>query len=775
MPCVFAPVSEVPTPSRNVSDILQPFNDLRDSMRHERVGSGGRDVCEALTIALDRALVELMTPLPSDVAIVALGGYGRRELSPFSDIDLMVLHEVEDAGEVAANLFRPLWDARFRVGHSVRTKGEAAAAARERFDNQTTLLTSRLVAGDPILFDGLMEEVAAVTRARPLRRHLVAEERRRRESEPHLLMAADVKEGRGGLRTLQAFEWERRREALIGRFAADPVPEEEEARETLLAVRNGLHLAARRAHDVFSTDLRDPAARWLGSDLYDTARALVSANQTVDRLASSRWPEVVGDLPGPLGKRMWSRLVGRPDPLGETRAPTIAEINWLLESGARGQVAFERLWQAGLLDRLLPEWESVRCEPQLAPFHEHPVDEHLWRTVEEMQRILGDGGRYQEVGDDLDLPEVLLLCAFLHDIGKGHGGDHANVGADIAVSFCSRLQVDPDTVRLVEGAVRHHLLLSETATRRDLDDPAVIEEVASAIGEVRLLQVIYLLTVADSRATGATMWSDWKATLVADLVERCLGWFAPAEVGLGGPSRAEVVAAAATFDSEVLAAHVDRLPADYLRSLSPEDVVWHVELVESLQGRSGIGVRSAGPVETAVVVGEAGPSFRQCVTASFAANGIDVLEARMFTRQDGIVVDSFQVHDDRTGGAVRPERWDRARSDLEQALRGEIDAFAKVEARAAAYPAPDDDKPVVRCAVDPATGDVVVAVRCADRIGRLAQILHVIGRAGLDVRLAKLDSRGDQLVDTFHVRTEEPVSRESLDDLARLIAGSITP
>lgn len=773
MPCVFVRESGVPTPSRH--DNLDDFIDLRDSMRHDRIGSGGREVCAALTAGMDNAVARLVSPLPDGVAIVAVGGYGREELSPFSDVDLMILHDGEDASEIAAELFRPLWDAKLRVGHSVRTLREATAAAKERFDTQTTLLTGRLVLGDQRLYDDLMTQVAAVTKARPLRRHLVAEERRRRSEAPYPLMAANVKEGRGGLRTLQGFEWERRREDLIGRFSGDPSDGEDEAHEVLLSIRNGLHVVAGRSHDEFSTDLRHPVAKWLGRDTYDVAHALVSANQTVERLAESRWPEIVDEPSGRRGKRMWARLTGHPKHVDTTEAPTLTDLDWILQNGDRGRMAFEHLWVDRKLDDLLPEWDFVRCEPQLAPFHEHPVDVHLWRTVEEMRQLVSDGGKYQRVARDVDGPTELLLAAFLHDIGKGHGGDHSDVGADITESFCRRLDISPETTDLLSGAVRHHLLLAETATRRDLDDPAVIDEIADTLAGDRLLNVVYLLTIADSRATGPTMWNAWKSTLLDTLHERCLARLARGRVDVSA-TKEEVLTLADGARRESAEDHVDRMPEDYLRSTSAADVLWHLELIETRSDAPNVGLRQGDPVDTAVVVGADSDGFRRKVAESFAANGIDVLEARMFTRSDGVVVDSFQVRDDRSGGRVRDDRWARARHDLEAAVRGDLDPSSKVEARASSYPSPSDRQPRADCTVDPATGDLVVAVRCSDRIGRLAEILTVLSEAGLEIRLAKLDGRGDELVDTFHVRSgAEAMSPDSLDKLARRIAGSISP
>lgn len=760
----------MPTPSEGGQPSLDQYLGLRDSLRTARSGHGGLEVCRALTESLDRAISVLVTPVPKDVAIVAIGGYGRGELSLYSDVDLMVLHAVTDPAEVAAALFRPLWDARLRVGHAVRTAKEASAAAKERFDTHTTLLTSRLVAGDDELFSSLMTEVAAVTRARPLRRYLVSEERERRQANPYLLMATDVKTGRGGLRTLHGFEWEQRREELIGRFSTDSRDDEAAARESLLQIRNGLHAVTGRSHDAFSPDLREPVARWLGLDPFDAASRLVGAMQTVDSLATARWPEVIDDEP----RGVWARLTGRPSPLSATRSPSLDEIVWALETGQSGRVGFDRLWEAGLLEELLPEWDVVRSLPQLAPFHEHPVAAHLWRTVDEMRDLIEEDGHYGRVAREVDQRAGLLLSAFLHDIGKGHGGDHAEVGAVIARSFCERTGMSDEQATLIEGAVRHHLLLAMSATRRDLDDPAVIDEIAETVGSLELLQVLYLLTVADSRATGASMWSQWKATLMRTLFVRCAARFGADRAGEIGTTRDEVLAAAEADREAEVNAHLVGMPEDYLRSATAPDVIWHLDLIASLAGASMVGVRAEDPVETAVVVGRARPGFRRRAAEAFAANGIDVLEARLLTRADGLVLDSYRVRDDRTGAPVEPDKWDSLRSDIEEGLLGALDTGSKLAIRASAYEQGGRDEPVVRASIDAASGDLVVTVKCADRIGRLAEILAVLHECDLDIRLAKIDSREGEVIDTFHVSSAQPMEEPAgFGSLAQRIAGAL--
>ena len=317
-----------------------------------------------------------------------------------------------------------------------------------------------------------------------------------------------------------------------------------------------------------------------------------------------------------------------------------------------------------------------------------------------------------------------------------------------------------------------------TATRRDLADPAVIDEVASEVGGLELLQVLYLLTIADSRATGPSMWNDWKASLLKTLFLRCatrLGAEEPA-VATDGATRQEVLSRAGGA-AGAMAAHLDAMPDDYLRSLSVDEVLWHFELVSDLLGASNVGVRVDEPIETVAVVGPSVPGFRRTAAAVFAANGVDVLEARLFGRSDGMVVDSFRVRDDRTGGMVPGERWERVRVDVEAGLLGQLDADDRVAARAASYPVSEGSRPrpSARISTDPATGDLVVVVKCSDRIGRLAEILGVLDACGLEIRLAKLDSREGEVIDTFHVGTGPSMADLDLTGLEQRISDSVTP
>lgn len=772
-------MSGAPTQSEGRQATLSDFLSLRDSLREKPIGDGGRRVCLALSAALDAALQTRASQIdwPAEFALVAVGGYGRSELSPFSDVDLMVLHESKEPSDLAAQVFRPLWDAGLRVGHSIRTVEEAARAAKESFETHTTLITARMVAGSRHLLERLSHHVVAVTKARPLQRYLVEEERERRRKSPYIRMATDVKNGRGGLRTLQSFAWVHAREELIGRFSIDLSQEEDSAYETLLAVRNALHAVSGRRYDVFSHDLREPVARWLGAETPEVAAGLIKAVETADRISGQRWPEVT-DVTGSNSPRLF-RVLRRNGISPTDRVPTADELAEILRSGERGRVAFENLRLAGHLDQMLPEWSTVRALPQLAPFHDHPVDAHLWRTVDEMQLLVdGDDEHYSGVASEVGSPLSLTLAAFLHDIGKGHGGDHSEIGAGIAQAVCERLDCPAEVTDLVTSAVRLHLLLGQTASRRDIEDSAVIDEVAGLVGSLRLLQLLYLLTVADSRATGPTMWNDWKATLLRTL-------FVRVALRFGGDRpresiddlRARVLAATPLERVGKMVAHLEAMSSDYLTESSLEEILRHVDLVESLGDGFEIDVSGGDVADTVRVLRRSHPGFRRVVADAFAANGVDVLQARLRTRADGIIVDSFLVHDDVTGGSVAADKWARVICDVGAELAGESDTSAKVAARAVAYSAlagRDDIEAKVTISDDPASGEPVVTVKCSDRIGRLAEILAVLSDSGVEIRLAKLDSRGGELLDSFHVHPDSvPPDEPSRRNLESRIAAAL--
>lgn len=791
---------------------MQGFLETRSRLRAEAAGDGGLDTCAVLTTALDGSIEHLFAAVPGDAAVVALGSYGRGELCLWSDVDLMLLHAGADTDRLVKAVFYPLWDANLKVGHSVRTVRECGAAARERIDSMTSLLSARLVAGDPSLLAELERELARVASGRPLAPHLAVLERERRRKEPYPVMAADVKSGRGALRTYQALGWERRRADLLGRAREEETVEERAARSTLLAVRNGLHASEGRAFDLYDFDVREPVARWLDRDVATVSRSLCRALQLGDRLAEKWWPDLLssGDPVARLGRRVLGRVVRRRAP-GQTVGPLGAAVtmavgpagltpdaegwaslagssggSWsdserrglldLIAAGEPGRVVFGWLEEAGWVHRDFPEWEAISAMPQLAPFHEHPVDAHLWRTTDEMIRLIREPDAIgAEIVADLDpAEELLLLSAFLHDIGKGVDGDHSEQGARVAAGFLERAGFASSTVGAVTAAVRHHLLLARTALRRDIASPEVIDEVAEAVGGIEILQILYLLTIADSRATGRTMWSEWKETLLRQLYLRVA---ARLEHGEAEPTVVEAEAVArltmGRVRPETVDEHLAMLPADYAVATEPGEVVRQLEVISRLAEETILSVSESG--EQVLVVGHDRRGFLLSVCRAFAANGIGVHDARLYTRADGVVIDVFEVRDDRTGATVEPDRWARVQTTLAGPEPDGPAVRDLVRQRAAAYDSRRQMPVTVRPRPELPQLNTVLEVRAADRVGLLVDVVEALYAEGLDLHLARIDTRANQAIDVLHVsRSGAPIrDDDGLADLCRRLEDRI--
>ncbi|HEX2420647.1 MAG TPA: HD domain-containing protein, partial [Acidimicrobiia bacterium] len=464
---------------------------------------------------VDEAVRGLAAAHP-DLGVLAVGGYGRRELCLHSDIDLLFLHEGMAPEEAVRAILYPLWDARHRVGHATRTVRAALAFARDDLHALCSLLSARLLSGPPGLYEDLLAGLAKLlTGPRSnLAELLAAEEHRVWERESFARQDLDVKGGRGGLRSHHRLAWDRRRAILIGE---EPVlgsqPGEQAAVETLLRVRQALHAVQRRAADIYPVELRSQVGDWLGRDPTEMATEVYRAARTIDGIAALRWGRV-----RPLGtdpiqhaglavirlvRSRWGRREVAATPFAYARAAAASGSggrlsswerdfvartgppDWrpgdrssllaLLAAGVAGWEALLGLWEAGWLTRAMPELAHLRGLAQVAPFHSHPVDAHLGATVASVVDLAeGAVDWCGEIAEQIGGLDEVLLAAFLHDIGKGLGGDHSETGSELAESMLTRIGFPSATVGIVGAAVRHHLLLPGTAFRRDVEDPWVI-------------------------------------------------------------------------------------------------------------------------------------------------------------------------------------------------------------------------------------------------------------------------------------------------------------
>jgi [protein-PII] uridylyltransferase len=766
--------------------------------------------------ALDRALAELVDTVPtprSALAVVAVGGYGRGEVSPHSDVDLLLL--VDDrrrpSPESLRGLLYPLWDAGFQVGHAVCSPKEAIERARGDLEAATSLLEARLVAGPA----GLFEETAGRRRrwletdGRRLARRIleVTAERHLRVERAGWVLAPDLKHDVGGLRDLHAINW------LAGVAGwPRPVgrPELLRAAELLLAVREALHGQSRRKLDRVRVDLQPAVARALGLEGEGGVDRLMAAVHMAAR--------VVEHLAGVETRALAERLLGGPRRSGSTRRlepggvrlqdgllvadpaqvdagggeeaePEVVLAMRLLTARARTgrmvagptmtwlEAAFRRAtlerWTAPLraafmtmlagpdataacelLDHvggwpvLLPEWSAVRGRAQHDPWHRYTVDGHAFVTVAEVTRLL-DRPEGRDVAGD---PGSLYLAALLHDVGKGSGDDHSVAGERLARRALHRMGLEPAEVDEAAALVRHHLLLVDTATRRDLDDPSVIGGVAAILGEPRRVHLLHLLTIADGLATGPTAWSDWKATLVGDLVRRVLeAMERGAPPGPGDPAalarQVEAARPGLTGRARDLLA---TLPPSYSASVAPEELADELELLAEPPAAGAVRYRieqAADGHGTVTLCAPDRPGTLARSAGVFALHRVSVLRAQAWSTSDGLILQRFAVR------ALSAPRWERVGADLEAAWSGRLAVEARLERKARDYRPPAPVEPDVRVLHDESAHSTVVEVRAGDALGLLHAIAAALAELDLDVRVAKIDTLGDRVVDVFYVRS----------------------
>ena len=716
------------------------------------------------------------------MALVAVGGYGRRELLPGSDLDVLLLHTGQpDVSELADRIWYPIWDSGIRLDHAVRTPREGREVARADLRAALGQLHARHVAGDPGLTAELRRGVLADWRAaagtRLAELQALHVQRAQRSGELAFLLEPDLKEARGGLRDASAIH-----AVAAAWVASGPGPRVRAGREFILDARHALHVVTGRPTDRLVLQEQDEVARVLGlADADALLRRLAEAGRAVayaldqsfrqahrssggrasrtSRAPRLGWAGRAGPaaarlgLPGaglarrgvppvsalrrPLAEGLVEQdgdvvLARSADPAsdpalplraaaaaaqaGLTLAPrTLARladcpplpVPWpagardallaLLGAGQAAIGVWEALDQEELVTRLLPDWERVRNCSQRNPLHTYTVDRHLVETAAHAAALTRSVAR----------PDLLLITTLLHDIGKGWPGDHLLTGEVAARDTAYRLGLGAGDADLVARAVRHHLLLPRTATRRDLDDPVTVTQVAQAVGSRPLLDLLHALAIADAQATGPAAWNDWKAGLVSELVRRV-------GAALGGepppaplPLRAEQIALAAAGEPGVL------LNGSEVTVVAPD--------------RPGLLWQAAGVL---------------------AAHRLAVRSANATSCGD-MAVTAFTV----APHYGEPPDPALVTSDLRRALTGQLHVAQRLLRREQAAPRPTAGvaPPKVTLVDDASATATVVEVRAHDAPGLLWRIGRALGECGLDVRAARVETLGAEAVDVFYV------------------------
>lgn len=738
--------------------------------RTERVAArAGYELCHVLTDLLDEALRELVGDAQT-FALVAVGGYGRRAQSRHSDVDVMVL--IDGADEGALRALYPLWDANLKVGHSVRTVAQAMTAAEQNVETFTALLDARFIAGNRALYDRLLRDRRKMVRGRRgwMRSELAARRAALREKEPWQLLSVDLKNSRGGLRDIHALHWLDAADAIADDQPVPPLPHDVATAELhLVRTRNAVHALTERPSDVYRPDQANDIAKWLGGvDSLEWGRTLYASMRLVDAAAEARLAERPSRFRFPWQRS--STPSATPDPSGGDLDQVRAALRTMGPGGA-----LDPLPRSAALDRLLPEWEVLRARPHIAPFHIHPVDVHVARAVSEARAVMAsdefDSGT-PRVAEEFGDPDEVLLAAFMHDIGKGHGGNHSDVGAVIAERFVTRAGLSGEQGLRLVASVRQHLLLPNVATRRDIADPTVIEETAKRIGDARTLRLLYLLSVADARASGPNVWSQWKAQLMRAFYQRLLRVLEAEAPDAQMPTIEGVAEALRTrFAPETVRAHLAGMGPDYLLSTPAAVVGDHISLIAQAAANGGTAARQdrLGTLDRLTVVTPDRPGLIQTIAGTLAGFNANVLGGVAHTRDDGIAIEVWHVSD-ALGVGIDERRWHRILTTVPAALHGEFQIDERLAEVRATYPAPPmADVPTVVHIDNAASRDyTILEVSTADRRGLLYGVTKLLHERGIDIHLAKVDTIGPEVVDAFYIRRENGRRIDDPDEIERL-------
>ncbi|MEX0768155.1 MAG: [protein-PII] uridylyltransferase [Microthrixaceae bacterium] len=721
----------------------------------------GREFCLAYTELIESWLVEIFDSCDAGstgVALVAVGGQGRSELAPQSDLDLLLLHDRNAPSKlvsgIADALWYPIWDAGLKLGHAVRSTKDTLALANEDLVTATGLLSVRHIAGDSALTDELAEKAKTNWRKRGKRwlgeLSSSVEERHNSYGEIAFDLEPDLKEGRGGLRDVHALSWARAAGADIDEALMSSLST---AYDELLTVRIELHRCTARAGDQLLLQEQDAVAVAVGDADADLLMSRVAAAaRTIAWASDESFHEIKLSLAGPFRERfrrerqldnglilrnarvcLAESAVPVTDPLavlqvGLAAAQGSARIEvrtlealaqapelptpWaaqerglfidLLRNGPASIPVIETLDQFGLWTRLLPEWEPCRSLPQRNVFHHFTVDRHLLECSAQAASLAHRTPR----------PDLLVTAALLHDIGKGYPGDHSKVGEQLATQIATRMGFDSEDVSTIGFLVLNHLLLSEIATRRDLHDPATIEGVADLVGTTDRLALLRALSEADGVSTGETSWGPWKAQLVEQLAARVANF-------LNGD---EQISERESFPNSA-----QRL----------------------LMQHPGIHISVDGEHITVVCPDRLGVFFR--VAGALALHDLDVVGANVYS-ENGVALDEFQVA---VGGSgVLP--WEDVQADILRSLEGRLAVQARLEdrvrrTRRKARRGPSQFPSRVRFDNDATPGATVLEAVGPDRIGLLYGLTRALADFDLNVSSAKIHTMGEDVIDTFYL------------------------
>jgi [protein-PII] uridylyltransferase len=790
-------------------------------------------------------------------AIIAVGGYGRGELAPSSDVDLLFLRAYKPtpfAESVTEYMLYMLWDLGLKVGHSSRSIEECLKLAREDHTIRTALLESRLIAGDASLAEEMQtsfrKEVADRDHAGFIAAKLKErDERHARIGASRYMVEPNIKEGKGGLRDLHTLFWMARhrygstrpRDYIeAGVYTAEDAFAFRRALEFLWTVRCHLHFVTGRAEERLTFDLQPELAKRMGygaranhteverfmkryfliaKEVGALTRILCAKLEAdhakreprgLQRLLPARRTRTTQAAPGfhvEAGRLNIDAPTVLDDAANVIRLFEIAEKHdldvhpmalgeaarrarrlppaWRRDEAARAAfldvvasprhpgAALRLMNEAGVLGRFVPEFGRIVAQMQFNMYHHYTVDEHTLQAVDAISEI--EHGRHKdqhplatEIFAKIINRRALYLAMLLHDTGKGDG-DQQIEGEKSARAACERLGLPQEEVDLVGWLVRHHLVMSDVAQKRDIGDPRTVAQFAKIVGNVERLRLLLVLTVADIRAVGPTVWNDWKGQLLRDLyrlTEAALHGGRSDEEGvrehlaeIASQAKQQLLADIGEAQGGVLDSWIDALEDSYWLNHDAEALAWHAREVMAARSAQAIPHVAArvrpvqGVTEVLVYAGDR-PGLFASLASAISASGADIAGARVHTTRDGIALDVFSIQtaDHRPFGARDPQTLEALIARLNRAALSD-------HAAPPAQPTPRRSavfaiEPWVRIDNEITPHATVIEASGRDRLGLLAELAHVCAAAKVSINSAHIDTYGERAADVFYVQKE---------------------
>ncbi len=792
-------------------------------------------------------------------ALVAVGGYGRGELHPCSDVDVLLLapEPADEAGRAAAeHLVAFLWDIGLEVGHSVRTVAECATESAADAGVMTTLLEARLLAGDAVLYAGMHAALTA-DRVWPVRRFFDAKVRE--QTERHLKandtaynLEPNVKTGPGGLRDIQTIAWVAKRHfgaqtldelATHGFLTAAELRRLKQAQAFLWKVRFGLHVLTGRREDRLLFDHQMRLAKSFG---YEDASYTLGVEQFMQRyyrtvmdvsllneLLLQLFREAIlteSEPPRPLNGRFQVRngsleaindevfarspsallelfaLLQQHPQIRGVRAPTMRAVTrnlWLIDEEFRQNPRHHRLFLEilrspvgvthelrrmntyGVLGRYIPAFGRIVGRMQYDLFHAYTVDAHTLFVVSNLRRFaiprydheLPEASRVMQA---LPRSEIAYLAALFHDIAKGRGGDHSELGAVDAEAFCLEQGLSPYDARLVAWLVRNHLELSLTSQKQDIGDPEVINAFARKVGDEAHLDYLYVLTCADVRGTNPRLWNSWKASLFRDFYQRVKRAL---RRGLESPIDPEHLVRETQDGArrllvehgvaeEHLSAVWSRFSASYFLQHSPDEIAWHTRLLAERDAASdealvALDPRSLRGTTAALIFARPRRHGFARTTAVLDQLGLNIVDARITPTGDGFSLDLYHLLEEDGAPITDADRQREIEAALWRSLQGAADTPLIVSRRAPRQARMFNTPTQISLSVDERNRRSVLELTAGDRPGLLCDIGKVLMEERIELHAAKIMTVGERAEDVFYLtdldnRPLSPAAAEAL-------------